>query len=247
MKTLLAQYDGLFESPPSARTAPVSRDSINAISFRCPHCGDMNLFFAGCDGLSRMFTLSDNSLFKSFQRQHSLRICEHEYCGGIVYVIKDVIENGNLWTYPFEKIDFDTTNVPEKLISVLREATSCFASGCYRASIIMVRRLLEEICSEKNASGNTLHEKLESLRNIAGLREDVFSLMMELKIIGNDAAHVKAKAYMNIGKEECAISIDISKDILKSIYQAETLLTRLQALKLQHDTDADDTHVERDT
>jgi len=40
--------------------------------------------------------------------------------------------------------------------------------------------------------------------------------MNELKALGNDAAHVEAKAYDNIGREEAEDSIELSKSTLSA-------------------------------
>ena len=55
--------------------------------------------------------------------------------------------------------------------------------------------------------------------------------MSELKALGNDATHIEAKAYDNIGREEAEDSIELAKEILKSIYQPQSLVKRLQARK----------------
>lgn len=53
----------------------------------------------------------------------------------------------------------------------------------------------------------------------------------ELKVLGNDAAHVIAKEYASIGREEAALSIEVAKEILKALYQHKGLVERLQKLR----------------
>jgi hypothetical protein len=55
--------------------------------------------------------------------------------------------------------------------------------------------------------------------------------MGEMKALGNDAAHVEAKNYNNIGKEESEDSIELACEILKALYQLDGLVARLQARK----------------
>jgi hypothetical protein len=55
--------------------------------------------------------------------------------------------------------------------------------------------------------------------------------MLELKLMGNDAAHVQAKNYDNIGKEEAEDAIELAKEVLKALYQLQGLVNRLQARK----------------
>jgi hypothetical protein len=52
-----------------------------------------------------------------------------------------------------------------------------------------------------------------------------------LRLMGNDAAHVHAKDYDNIGKEEAELAIDLAKELLKAVYQYASLLTKLVSLK----------------
>ena len=55
--------------------------------------------------------------------------------------------------------------------------------------------------------------------------------MGELKALGNDAAHVEAKAYNTIRIEEAEDSIKLAKEILKARYQLRGLVERLQDRK----------------
>jgi hypothetical protein len=96
---------------------------------------------------------------------------------------------------------------------------------------MMVRRLLEEICAENSASGQNLHNRLAALKSLVVLPQPLFEAMNELKALGNDAAHVEAKAYDNIGREEAEDSIELAKEILKALYQLKGLVARLPARK----------------
>ena len=55
--------------------------------------------------------------------------------------------------------------------------------------------------------------------------------MDELRILGNDAAHIEAKDYESVSKEEATIAIEVTKEILKSLYQYTSLLGKLRSLK----------------
>ena len=57
--------------------------------------------------------------------------------------------------------------------------------------------------------------------------------MTELRFLGNDAAHVEARAFDEIGEEELDISIEFTKELLKAVYQYKDLTNRLEALKLK--------------
>jgi hypothetical protein len=128
-------------------------------------------------------------------------------------------------------LDFSIDNLPATCQETLKEAVACHAAGAYRAAAMMVRRLLEEICADNSATGSDLHKRLDALKGRVVLPQARFEAMNELKALGNDAAHVQAKAYDNIGREEAEDSIELVKEILKALYQLKGLVGRLQARK----------------
>jgi hypothetical protein len=55
--------------------------------------------------------------------------------------------------------------------------------------------------------------------------------MDELRLLGNDAAHIEARVYDHIGPAEIGAAIELTKEILKAVYQLETLVTKLKGLR----------------
>jgi len=201
----------------------------NAVSIRCPHCRELGSF--GLVGNARAFNKSGKMGPNTALSQYfaSIRLCPNTKCFGLVFVIETnerIIE-----IEPPQLLDFNPESLPSRLQQTLREAVACHGAGAYRAAAMMVRRLLEEICDENNATGANLHQRLASLRSTIVLPEPLFDAMNELKALGNDAAHVEAKAYDNIGADEAEDSIELAKEIVKALYQLKGLIARLQARK----------------
>ena len=95
----------------------------------------------------------------------------------------------------------------------------------------MVRRVLEEVCRDKQATGNDLKAKIAALRGNIVIPQELLDAADELRILGNDAAHVEARAYDSVGKDEATIAIELAKEILKAVYQYSSLVSKLRALK----------------
>jgi hypothetical protein len=76
------------------------------------------------------------------------------------------------------------------------------------ASAIMVRKTLEELCRDRGAKGS-------------------------VRLLGNDAAHIKHQEFGQIGQEELDVAIEFTKDVLKAIFQYAELLGRLRSLGKQ--------------
>src|SRR5262249_54934189 len=145
-------------------------------------------------------------------RMAGLRRCPNPECQSLIFT---AAKNGKLETsYPSEVIDFDATNLPEAILSSLEEGIKAHAAGCYRAAALMVRRVLEELCKDKKATGNNLKEKLGKLKGSVVIPQELLDGADELRILGNNAAHVEAEEYDAIGPDQSALAIELTKELL---------------------------------
>lgn len=133
-----------------------------------------------------------------------------------------------LLTSPSEVIPFDKENIPQKVLNAFEEAIKCHSNSCFIASAIMIRKTLEEICIDRGAVGNNLFKKLADLGGKILIPQELLNGMDELRLLGNDAAHIEAQTFSEIGKEEIEVSLEFTKEILKAVYQYENLLQNLK-------------------
>ena len=96
---------------------------------------------------------------------------------------------------------------------------------------MLVRRTLEQICADKNATGQDLFARLRALKAIVVLPNELFEALDELRLLGDDAAHIESKDYDNVGKDEVTIAISLTKEILKALYQLDSPVDKLRGLK----------------
>lgn len=217
-----------FDWPKTAAQVPPQ-------SIRCPHCRQLgSAHMIGNTGFQyqkKVFVdpVPNPKRVGDTVLSASIHICPNPNCKGLLFVIRE--PNGNLTVQPPELIDFNSDGIPERCQQTIKEAVACHSAGAYRAASMMVRRLLEEICDENGATGKDLHKRLDSLKTKVVLPRDFFAAMMELKILGNDAAHVEARQYDQIGRDEAGDAIELVKEILKALYQLKGLVSRLQARK----------------
>lgn len=193
------------------------------VSFRCPFCGSLGTFDPIGDDL---FTKSSAPTFLGHRR------CPNEECNKHVFVvIYEHFVGYDVITYPPQRMPFDKSNVPDEVASTLEEAITCYSHGCYVAAAIMVRRTLEAICDEKGCKSGHLHNRLQELTSQIVIPKDLVDAMFELKLLGNDAAHIDSKAYKHIGKEEVESAIELAKEIIKALYQYNWLVSKLVNLR----------------
>jgi hypothetical protein len=121
------------------------------------------------------------------------------------------------------------------VVDALEEAVSCHAHQCYVASAIMVRKTLEEVCKDREAAGKDLKVRIIALGDKVILPEGMLEALHDLRLLGNDAAHLESRVYEDIGQAEVEVAIDVTKEILKSTYQLRGIMSRLKALQKKSD------------
>jgi hypothetical protein len=95
----------------------------------------------------------------------------------------------------------------------------------------MVRKTLEELCRDRNATGANLKERIKALGTKVVIPAELLDGLDDLRLLGNDAAHVESREYDKVGKEEVEIGIEFASEVLKAVYQYSALLNKLRALK----------------
>jgi hypothetical protein len=193
-----------------------------ALSLRCPACRQHGTF----DNLN-----VQDVYLSSAQPPVTvgLRRCPNGACHAAIFVAH---YGGKLVeSFPAETIDFDSTNIPAGVVSAFEEAIKCHASQCFVAAAIMVRKTLEELCRDRQATGANLKERIRALGTKIVLPQDLLDGLDDLRLLGNDAAHIESQEYEKVGKEEVEVGVDFTKEVLKAVYQYSALLSRLRALK----------------
>lgn len=194
-------------------------DTGGPLSMRCPFCREIAVLSKATshDGVG------SNGLHFGPRR------CPKPECRALVFVV----HNGSqiLQSYPPSRLDFDATNIPAAVSKALEEAIACHAAECYIAAAIMVRKTLEELCRDRQATGNNLKERIKALQGKVVLPTDLLAGADELRLLGNDAAHIESQEFNQVGQTEVEVGIEFTKELLKAAYQYSALLGKLRALK----------------
>lgn len=204
---------------------PTPTDNFNEkISLKCPFCHQYGMF-----ELVGKAVKVDRIGF-GFPFYAGSFSCPNSNCNTHVFIIYKANENV-VTSYPHSIIDFNKVEIPDEITNTFEEALQCHANNLYTASAIMIRRTLEELCSDKNAEGGNLKQRIQNLNEKVILPPSLFEGLDNLRLLGNDAAHVESRDYKNIGQEEVELAIDVTKEVLKSVYQFDDLVDRLTSLR----------------
>ena len=208
--------------------SPPDPDSLmpdRSVQVRCPGCGQQGTFDALPVYDARLVTQDGRPCITG------VRACPAEKCRCLLFFILDQKQGELLATYPTETLDFDASGVPIPVSEALSEAVNCHGAQCYTAAAMMVRKTLEALCEDQGATGNNLYERIKNLRSVIVLPDALLEGLNELRLLGNDAAHVESKTFDQVGQAEVEVCIDVAKEVLKAVYQYSSLVERIRSLK----------------
>lgn len=210
---------------------PVLDIIAGPVQLRCPNCRQVGSFEHLEGGGPKPIVDIQETTNSTVHMGH--RRCPNRECSTHVFVVTKAGPSGPkvIRSFPPERIDFDDSDIPNEIRETFKEAIECHANGSYRSSAIMVRRTIEVLCDEKNAKGDKLYERIDDLGQLSSLPKAFIDAMHDVRYLGNDAAHIAAKTYNNVGAEEVRVAIAVVKELLKSVYQFEGLLKDLKALQ----------------
>jgi hypothetical protein len=202
----------------------VNQTDTPRVNLHCPACRRETTFDPVGGPDIAFYAGLEESYYKTGER-----VCGNEECRAHLFVVR--YGDSVVATYPPETIDFDSSSLPRRVVAAFEEAVKCHAQQCFVAAAIMVRKTFEEVCADRGATGENLYDRIEALGKKVVLPEAMLDGLHDLRLLGNDAAHLEARVYDEIGKEEVEVAIDVAKEILKATYQLEGIIGRLKALK----------------
>lgn len=196
-----------------------------ATTVECPVCGVLNSLGIVQSWLGRRSTSGEQIWWNHF-------FCANETCR--VFVAVRIRPDGSseaIWPRP--RVSFQAANVPPAIADSINEAIDCYAVGCFRASALMFRRALEEICEDHGISskGRSLKSRIDDLKSEVLLPSKFLDGLHNLRLLGNDAAHIELKSFDQISEREVEAATKVVIRLIENIYQIDDLTDELNALK----------------
>jgi len=197
------------------------------VALRCPICKHRGIFVP-------IEPLKDTAF--SANAVAGARKCPNPSCRALVFVVYTIQPGPNrvtnvLTSYPPERLDFDPSGIPSNILAAMEEALTCHANSAYSAAAMMVRKVLEELCEDQGAQGKDLYQRLQTLSTKIVVPQALLDAANDLRLLGNDAAHIEAKTFNQVSQDEVEAGIELARELLKAVYQMESLVARLKGLR----------------
>ncbi|MFB6855879.1 DUF4145 domain-containing protein [Streptomyces sp. NPDC056341] len=105
--------------------------------------------------------------------------------------------------------------IPEVLRREHFEARTCFKSKAYTATVVMVRRTLEGVCTQHRINKKPLHRAFEEMKSVGLIEGRLLEWAQELRVLGNEGAHFTGKP---VTRQDASDAIALAEALLDYLY-----------------------------
>jgi hypothetical protein len=106
--------------------------------------------------------------------------------------------------------------VPAPIASAFHQAVLALSANCPRAAVVMARRTLEAIVTDKGETTGTLHQRLNNLSSKGLLHETLAEWAKEVRLIGNAGAHFDP--INEVSAEDARQLVNFIRELSKFLY-----------------------------
>lgn len=174
----------------------------------------------GCEGHAELMIVGTTGYTDEDNDQHNVILGRCVKCGrpGVVEgraSQRNLLDRTQLYPKIIRKSDVDRVALPSRVGESFREAALCEGVGAWLATAVMVRRTLEAIAKEFDASVKTLVAGLDTLRTNGLISEELHQWGTELRFIGNIGAHATDDV---ITRQDAQDAMEFLRAIVETIY-----------------------------
>jgi hypothetical protein len=177
---------------------------------QCPHCGVRHV------QTSERYS---EQLGSNVANIWSLVRCQNQNCNQLVLVETSV--GGQVQqVFPFVSYQLDNNAaIPAPIAEDFREAGLCLGAGCFKASLVMSRRVLQRCLSEQGCTQNRLVEAIDAAVKGGVLRKAFHPLAEEIRQYGNLGAHPDEDQLTNANRVSAYQVLEFARLLIHEFYE----------------------------
>ncbi|MGW3298527.1 DUF4145 domain-containing protein [Streptomyces rubiginosohelvolus] len=137
-------------------------------------------------------------------------------CGSAILVTREWVPGLDEWDDPENAWPngASVVDAPHKIQRAFQETHRCFhQANAYSATATMARRTLELVCNDQGATGKTLAQKIQWLKQNNKIEGRLLQWATALRFVGNDGAHGDA-----VGRQDAEDALALTEALLEHIY-----------------------------
>ena len=131
--------------------------------------------------------------------------------------------------YPLGSFDLDSNiRIGQEMRSDFREAGLCLAAGCYKASMVMSRRVLQRSLKEQGCTQRNLVDAIDYAVKEGILRKAFHKVATEIRQYGNLGAHPDDEQLTNVNEKNAKQILDFARLLMHDFYEVPAAAENLR-------------------
>lgn len=192
---------------------------------QCPHCGTRHIQMT--ERFTDSFGPTSEPEFWKILR------CQNNKCSQLVLAIVDNL-GIEKQIYPVGQFDLDSqASIPQEIKDDFREAGLCLGTGCYKASLVMSRRVLQRCLKEQGCTQHNLVDAINHAISENILRTPFHSIAEEIRQYGNLGAHPDDDQLTNANRDNAQQVLDFTRMLIHEFYEVPHAADRLRQNRQQ--------------
>ncbi len=187
---------------------------------KCPHCEASHVQTQTCS--NEVLKTGDNSTFWKVLR------CQNPDCQRLILAVttpESVIKS----IYPVGSYELDSTvQIPQEVRDDFREAGLCLGAGCYKASMVMSRRVLQRCLKEQGCDQRKLVHAIDHAIKQNILRNPFHPIATEIREFGNLGAHPDDDQLANATRGNAQQILEFIRLLIHDFYEVPAAASRLE-------------------
>jgi len=186
---------------------------------KCPHCETSHVQTQ--PRFEEAFDSQSNEIIWRFVR------CQNPECRRLILVVikNGVVEN----IYPTSSFELDSTvQISQEIRDDFREAGLCLSAGCYKASMVMSRRVLQRCLKEQGCTQHKLVDAIDYALKQGILRKPFQRIATEIREYGNLGAHPDDEQLTNVDAIKAKQVLDFARLLIHDFYEVPAAAENLR-------------------
>lgn len=158
-----------------------------------------------------------------------LERCQNTSCEKLVLVEIDSNNGQVLGIFPFVSYQLDTNaSIPAPTAEDFREAGLCLGAGCFKASLVMSRRVLQRCLRDQGCDQRNLVDAIDAAVKGGVLRKAFHPIAEEIRHYGNLGAHPDDDQLTNANRDSAHQVLEFARLLIHEFYEVPARATQLK-------------------
>jgi hypothetical protein len=195
---------------------------------KCPHCGISHVDTQ--IQLEQLLDINNTGISWRIVR------CKNPTCNRLVLVF--IGQGGTIMgIYPPGSFELDPNiQISQDIRDDFKEAGLCLAAGCYKASLVMSRRVLQRCLKEQGCTQRNLIDAIDYAVKEGILRRHFHKLATEIRQYGNLGAHPDDEQLVNANEKNAKQVLDFVRLLIHDFYEVPAAAENLRQARENNPT-----------